>query len=112
MQQVAIAWTTRSKVEDANKFFVLFSLFYVFRKVKRWGGKKIHGRTVFMAVLFVASVFVLGIKLLNPTPVQIFIEGRDTAITQIPGFFTFSDVIILVVASITLAISGTYLLFL
>ena len=72
---------------------------------------KIHGRTVFMAVLFIASVFVLGIKLLNPTPVQIFIEGRDTAISQIPGFFTFADVIILVVASIILAISGMYLLF-
>jgi len=75
-------------------------------------GKKIyHGRTVFMAALFVASVFVLGIKLLNPTPVQIFIEGQNTAITQIPGFFTFSDVIILIGASITLAISGMYLLF-
>jgi len=72
---------------------------------------KIHGRTIFMAVLFIASVFVLGIKLLNPTPVQIFIESQNTAVTQIPGFFTFSDVIILVVASIILAISGMYLLF-
>ncbi len=75
------------------------------------GSKKIHGRTVFMAVLFVASVFVLGIKLLNPTPVQIFIEGQNTAISQIPGFFTFADVILLVVASIILAVSGMYLLF-
>lgn len=73
--------------------------------------KKIYGRTVFMAVLFVASVFVLGIKLLNPTPVQIFIEGENTAISQIPGFFTFTDVIILVVTSIILAISAMYLLF-
>jgi len=72
---------------------------------------KIHGRTAFMAVLFIASVFVLGIKLLNPTPVQIFIEGQNTAITQIPGFFTFLDVIILIVASIILAITGMYLLF-
>ena len=72
---------------------------------------KIHGRTIFMAVLFIASVFVLGIKLLNPTPVQIFIEGQNTAITQIPGFFTFSDVIILIMSSITIAISGMYLLF-
>lgn len=73
--------------------------------------KKNYGRTVFMAVLFVASVFVLGIKLLNPTPVQIFIEGENTAISQIPGFFTFTDVIILVVTSIILAISAMYLLF-
>jgi DNA-binding transcriptional ArsR family regulator len=73
--------------------------------------KKIHGRTVFMAVLFVVSVFVLGLKLLNPTPIQIFVEGNQTAIDQIPGFFTFTDVMILVVASIILAISGMYLLF-
>ena len=73
--------------------------------------KKINGRMVFMAVLFIASVFVLGIKLLNPTPVQIFIEGENAAISQIPGFFTFTDVIILVVASIILAVSGMYLLF-
>lgn len=38
-------------------------------------------------------------------------EGNQTAISQIPGFFTFTDVIILVVASIALAISGMYLLF-
>ena len=73
--------------------------------------EKDYRKMAFMAALFVASVFVLGIKLLNPTPVQIFIEGQNAAITQIPGFFTFSDVIILIVASITLAISGMYLLF-
>jgi uncharacterized membrane protein len=73
--------------------------------------KNIHGRTVFMAVLFVASVFVLGIKLLNPTPIQIFVEGNETAISQIPGFFTFTDGIILIVASIVLSICGVYLLF-
>jgi len=72
---------------------------------------KIHGRTAFMAALFIASVFVLGMKLLNPTPVQIFIEGRNTAIAQIPGFFTLSDVMIIIAASITLTISGMYLLF-
>ncbi|MCD6511314.1 MAG: MarR family transcriptional regulator [Thaumarchaeota archaeon] len=63
-----------------------------------------------MAALFLASVFVLGIKLLNPTPIQIIIKGQSTEITQIPGFFTFTDVIILIVASITLGISGEYLL--
>jgi DNA-binding transcriptional ArsR family regulator len=73
--------------------------------------KKIHGRTVFVAVLFIASVFVLGIKLLNPTPIQIFVEGEQTAVSQIPGFFTYADVIILLVASIVLAVSAIYLLF-
>ena len=74
-------------------------------------GKKIRGRTAFIAALFVASVFVLGIKLLNPTPVQIFIEGQSASVTQLPGFFTLGDVVIIVIASIILGVSGTYLLF-
>ena len=65
-----------------------------------------------MVALFVASVFVLGIKLLNPTPVQIFIEGQSASVTQLPGFFTLGDVVIIVIASIALGVSGTYLLFL
>jgi uncharacterized membrane protein len=73
--------------------------------------KIIHGRTVFMAVLFVASVFMLGIKLMNPTPIQIFVEGNETAVSQIPGFFTFTDGIILIISSIILSICGIYLLF-
>ena len=74
-------------------------------------GKKIRGRTAFMAALFVASVFVLGLKLLNPTPIQIVVEGQSTSITQLPGFFTVEDVIVILVASIILGVSGTYLLF-
>ena len=76
-------------------------------------GKKIRRKTAFMAALFVTSVFVLGIKLLNPTPIQIIIEGQNSSsIIQTLRFFTFTDVIIIVIASITLAISGMYLLFL
>jgi len=98
-------------MHQSKEYKQFFIFFLFFRRAKKMEGKKIHGKMVFMAALFVASVFVLGIKLLNPTPVQIFIEGQNTAITQIPGFFTFSDVIILIGASITLAISGMYLLF-
>lgn len=74
-------------------------------------GKRTHGRTVFMSVLFVSAVFILGIKLLNPTPIQIFVEGSNAAVSQIPGFFTFTDVIILIVTSFVLCASGMYLLF-
>jgi len=74
-------------------------------------GKKIRGKTAFIAALFVASAFILGLKLLNPTPIQIVIEGQSASITQLPGFFTDKDVIIIVVASIILGVSGTYLLF-
>ena len=74
-------------------------------------GKEIRGKTVFTAALFVVSAFILGLKLLNPTPIQIVIEGQSASITQLPGFFTLEDVIIIVIASITLGVSGTYLLF-
>ena len=73
--------------------------------------QKIRGKTAFIAALFVASLFVLGLKLLNPTPIQIVIEGENASITQIPGFFTLEDVIIIVVVSIILGVSGMYLLF-
>ena len=57
--------------------------------------KKIHGKIAFVAALFVTAVFVLGMKLLNPTPIQIFVEGKDVAVNQIPGFFTYIDVVII-----------------
>ena len=73
--------------------------------------KRIHGKTVFMAALFISSVFIFGIKLLNPTPIQIFVEGSNAAVSRIPGFFTFTDVIILIISSFALCASGMYLLF-
>ncbi|MCD6244422.1 MAG: MarR family transcriptional regulator [Candidatus Korarchaeota archaeon] len=73
-------------------------------------GKEFRGKTAFMAALFFASVFILGLKLLNPRPIKIVIEGQNASITQIPGFFTLEDAIIIVVASIVLGVSGTYLL--
>jgi len=73
----------------------------------------VRGKAILMASLFVASAFILGLKLLNPTPIKIIIEGEDqnASITQVPGFFTFEDIIIIVVASAILGVSGTYLLF-
>jgi len=73
--------------------------------------KRRYGKTTFIAALFVVSVFILGLKLLNPTPIQIVIEGQNASITKLPGFFTIEDVIIVVIASIILGISGTYLFF-
>lgn len=64
-----------------------------------------------MAVVFIASVVVLGIKLLNPTPVQIFVENETTIVNQIPGLFTYTDMLIMIIAVSLLNISGMYLLF-
>jgi len=73
--------------------------------------RKIHGRTLLAAALFLSSIFVMGIKLSNPTPIQIFIAGNQTAISQLPGFFTFSDTVILIASSFILCAAGAYLLF-
>ena len=72
--------------------------------------KKDHGKTVFIAALFIISAFTLVVKLLNPTPIQIYVNENKASVTQIPGFFTTTDTIILVVAAIVLGISGAYLL--
>ncbi|RLE62306.1 MAG: hypothetical protein DRJ38_09860 [Thermoprotei archaeon] len=75
-------------------------------------GKGIHDKSMFMAALFIASTFVLELKLLNPTPIQIVIEGQSVSINQLPEFFTLEDVIIVVIAYIILGVSGTYFLLL
>ncbi|ODS39809.1 hypothetical protein BEH94_01515 [Candidatus Altiarchaeales archaeon WOR_SM1_SCG] len=72
---------------------------------------KIKGKTAFAGALFVGAVFILGTKLLNPASIQLFVEGNQTAITQIPGLFTLTDVIIIFASTLILAVSGMYLLF-
>lgn len=72
---------------------------------------KIDGKTAFMSALFVASIFVVGTKLLSPASVKIFVEGNDVAVTRIPGFFTFTDCILVALSACILGVSATYLLF-
>jgi uncharacterized membrane protein len=72
--------------------------------------KKIHGKTVFVVALFIISALILVVKLLNSTPIQIYVDENNTIVSQIPGFFTTTDAIILIVASIILGVSGAYLL--
>jgi DNA-binding transcriptional ArsR family regulator len=70
----------------------------------------ISGKTLFAAVVFVASVLVLAFKLLSPTPVQILVEGDTAIISQVPGLFTYTDVFEIAVSSILMSVSATYLL--
>ncbi len=77
----------------------------MFMERGRFGGKKL-----FTAVIFVASIVVIAVKLLNPASVQIYVEGNTAITSQIPGLFTYSDVLILVVSSILMSGSGLYLL--
>ncbi|MGZ4906621.1 MAG: helix-turn-helix transcriptional regulator [Halobacteriota archaeon] len=71
----------------------------------RLGGKKL-----FAAIIFIASIGVLAVKLLSPTPVEIFVEGNTAVTSQVPGLFTYSDVVVLIVVSLLAGSSGVYLL--
>lgn len=73
--------------------------------------KNVQGKNLFVAALFVGSLFILGIKLLNPASIQIYVDGSETAVAQIPGYFTLADIAIVAVFSIILGVSGAYLLF-
>jgi len=64
-----------------------------------------------MAVLFIASMFITGIKLITPTPINIFVEGSDVVVSQMPGFYTLADMVIVTVSALLLGISAIYLLF-
>jgi uncharacterized membrane protein len=71
---------------------------------------QIRGKTLFAAAVFVASVLVFALKLLNPTPVQILVEGNTAITTQVPGLFTYADVLVIAVALVLMSVSGTYIL--
>ena len=71
---------------------------------------RFQGKTLFAAAVFVASVLVLSLKLLNPTPVQILVEGNTAITTQVPGLFTYADVFVIAVALVLMSVSGTYIL--
>lgn len=74
----------------------------------------VHGKSktvsIFMAVLFIASIFITGIKLITPTPINIVIEGSDIVVSQMPGFYTLADMVIVTVSALLLGISAIYLL--
>ncbi|MGP8328826.1 MAG: helix-turn-helix transcriptional regulator [Methanosarcinaceae archaeon] len=71
----------------------------------------IQGKQILMAVSFIASIFVLGIKLVTPTPINIFVEGSDVVASHIPGFYTLTDMLIVTFFACLLGISAISLLF-
>ncbi|HEX7515551.1 MAG TPA: MarR family transcriptional regulator [archaeon] len=70
----------------------------------------IRGKTLFAAVIFLASVLVLAFKLLNPTPVQILVEGDTAIISQVPGLFTYTDVLEIGAALVLMSAAAAYIL--
>ena len=57
------------------------------------------------------SIFVVVLKIMNPTEVHIYLEGEETVLSQVMRNFTLFDVVMLIIASFSAGIAGTYLLF-
>jgi hypothetical protein len=64
----------------------------------------LNGKELFAAVLFIASVFILGLKLMNPTPLVIWYTGEDYIIQteRIGDIYSATDVIVLIVSSLVI----------
>ncbi|MBP9009350.1 MAG: hypothetical protein KBG16_11940, partial [Methanospirillum sp.] len=64
------------------------------------GIPSLNGKELLAAVLFIASVFILGLKLMNPTPLVIWYTGEDYIIQteRIGDIYSATDVIVLIVA--------------
>lgn len=74
---------------------------------------ELNANLVLASVIFIAAVFFLGIKLLNPAPLVIWSTGVDYVIQSEPigSVFTLTDVAIIIFASLMVCGSGLYLLF-
>jgi uncharacterized membrane protein len=72
--------------------------------------KALGAKAFFATAIFVASVLVLAFKLLNPTPVQIFVQGETVVMSQVPGLFTYNDVLTIALAMMFTSISASYLM--
>ena len=71
----------------------------------------LRGRSLLLACLFLVSVFILGLKLMNPTEIHIYLEGEETVLSQVMRNYSLYDVAILICSAFLAGISGTYLLF-
>jgi uncharacterized membrane protein len=72
--------------------------------------RRLTRRDAVAGVVLAVSVAVLGVQLLNPTPLVITVEGGTTEMEHAPSFFTYRDVAVVVVSSLLAGASATYLL--
>ena len=71
----------------------------------------LQGRTLLVVCLFMVSVFIVVLKIMNPIEIHIFLEGEETVLSQVMHNFTLYDVILLLFAAFTAGLSAAYLLF-
>ena len=70
----------------------------------------LRGRSLLVACVFIVSVFLIMLKLLNPTEIHIYLEGEETVLSQIMNNYTLYDVALLVVSSLVAGMSVIYLM--
>jgi DNA-binding transcriptional ArsR family regulator len=70
----------------------------------------LRGRSLLVACVFIVSVFLIMLKLLNPTEIHIYLEGEETVLSQIMNNYTLYDVALLVASSIMAGMSVVYLM--
>ncbi len=71
---------------------------------------RLNNRVVFASILFIISVFILALKLLQPSTINIYIGENSTPVAQIPGFYTQMDLAIVLIFSVIIGGSGTFIL--
>ncbi|ODS39505.1 MAG: hypothetical protein A7315_10970 [Candidatus Altiarchaeales archaeon WOR_SM1_79] len=73
---------------------------------------KSKGKIAFAMVLFVVAAFILTLKILTPSPVNIYIQGSETEkIDTGLDSFSLADVVVMLTAMAVICISAMYLLF-
>lgn len=70
-----------------------------------------RGSQLVAAVGFVGAVAVLAVQLFSPSPVMVSIGENGAEATQVGQYFTYTDVIVLVVSALICGASGVWLLF-
>ena len=64
------------------------------------------------SALFAASAFILALKLLQPASINVYLGTGEnsTLVTKIPGFYTQTDLAVVLIFSVILGASGTFIL--
>lgn len=70
---------------------------------------KIEGKTALAMILFVVSVFMVMLKFMLPTTIQVLIEGQSIFVREMPNVYTVLDCILIAIFSFLLGVSAFYL---
>jgi DNA-binding transcriptional ArsR family regulator len=75
------------------------------------GRLKMRGVSVLVACALIVSVFLVGVKLMNPSEVHIFLEGEETVLSHVMSRYSLFDALVLVATSLVAGMSVIYLTF-